>query len=444
MQQGKIQTTYDKMKKMKKISPVSWVPSLYFAMGLPFVVLNMVSAVMFKDLGISDAQIAFWTSLIMWPWTIKFLWSPLLELYRTKKFWVVATQIASGVLFGLAALSLHLPAFFAVTVALFAVVAFSGATHDIAADGVYMAELSTEQQARYIGVQGAFYNLAKLVATGGLVWCAGWLFERFSSADGDFLAASRSAWTVVLLALGIIMLAAGFWHIRTLPSGNGSAVSEKSGDMLRNLREVIVSFFSKRHIWYYIAFIILYRLGEGFVMKIVPLFLKASTAAGGLGLTNQQIGLYYGTFGAGAFLIGSWLAGRYIAARSLKSTLFTLVCIFNLPFAIYALLAFFQPSSMWLVGGGIVVEYFSYGFGFVGLTLFMMQQVAPGEHQMAHYAFASGIMNLSVMLTGMVSGYISDAVGYSIFFIIVMAATIPAFVIAHFVPFTYEEQPKKR
>ena len=154
-------------------SPLHWVTSLYFAMGLPFVVLNMVSAVLFKDLGVTDARIAFWTSLIMWPWTIKFLWSPFLEFYRTKKFWVVATQFLSGVLFGLAALSLHLPSFFAVTVALFAAVAFSGATHDIAADGVYMAELSTEDQAKYIGWQGAFYNLAKLVATGGLVWLAG-------------------------------------------------------------------------------------------------------------------------------------------------------------------------------------------------------------------------------------------------------------------------------
>jgi len=430
--------------KNNPVSPLRWVPSLYFAMGLPFVVLNMVSAVLFKDLGVTDAQIAFWTSLIMWPWTIKFLWSPLLELHRTKRFWVVATQLASGLLFGLAALALHLPSFFAVTVALFAVIAFSGATHDIAADGVYMAELSPAGQARYIGVQGAFYNLAKLVATGGLVWCAGWLFERFAAAGSPVLAASRAAWTAVLAALGVIMLAAGLWHMRILPSGGGVTKSSASGGTQGSLREVVASFFSKKHIWYYIAFIILYRLGEGFVMKIVPLFLKADTAAGGLGLTNRQIGLYYGTFGAGAFLLGSWLAGRYIAARSLRSTLFSLVCIFNIPFAVYALLAWFQPSSMWLVGGGIVLEYFGYGFGFVGLTLFMMQQVAPGPHRMAHYAFASGIMNLSVMMTGMVSGCLSDAVGYRTFFLVVMLATIPVFAATRFLPFTYDEQTKTK
>ena len=427
---------------MALYSPLRWVPSLYFAMGLPFVVLNMVSAVLFKDLGISDSQIAFWTSLIMWPWTIKFLWSPFLELYRTKKFWVVATQLLSGVLFGVAALSLHMPTFFSVTVAVFAVVAFSGATHDIAADGVYMSELSTAAQAKYIGWQGAFYNLAKLVATGGLVWLAGWLYESFSADGTATFDASVRSWTVVLMILCATLVALGAYHLRALPSGGTASEHHSLREGLSGLKEVIAAFFTKKHIGYYIAFIILYRLGEGFVMKIVPLFLKADTASGGLGLTNQQIGLYYGTFGAGAFLLGSLLAGYYIARRGLRRTLFTLCCVFNLPFAVYALLTWFQPQSMWLVGGGIVVEYFGYGFGFVGLTLFMMQQVAPGKHQMAHYAFASGIMNLGVMLPGMVSGFVSDWLGYRDFFIFILFATIPAFLITYFVPFTYPDTKK--
>ena len=413
-------------------------------MGLPFVVLNMASAVLFKDLGISDAQIAFWTSLIMWPWTIKFLWSPFLEIFRTKKFFVVTTQLLSGILFGLAALSLHLPSFFAVTIAVFAVVAFSGATHDIAADGVYMSELTTQDQAKYIGWQGAFYNLAKLVATGGLVWFAGWLYEGFSADGASSYDASVGSWTVVLLILCGTLVALGLYHLRALPSGGSASEGRSLRDGLSGLKEVVGAFFQKKHIWYYLGFIILYRLGEGFVMKIVPLFLKADTASGGLGLTNQQIGLYYGTFGAGAFLIGSLLAGYYIARRGLRRTLFTLCCIFNLPFGVYALLAWFQPQSMWLVGGGIVVEYFGYGFGFVGLTLFMMQQVAPGKHQMAHYAFASGIMNLSVMLAGAVSGYLSDALGYGMFFLAVMLATVPAFLVTWFVPFTYDDKPNDK
>lgn len=420
-------------------SPLAWVPTLYFAMGMPFVVLNMVSAVMFKDLQIADAQIAFWTSLIMWPWTIKFLWSPFLEIFRTKKFFVVTTQLLSGVLFGLAALTLHLPTFFAVTVAVFAVVAFSGATHDIAADGVYMSELNATDQAKYIGWQGAFYNLAKLVATGGLVWLAGWLYERFSAAGTETFDAYVQSWTIVMAILGIVLFALGIYHWKILPTGGAAAEKHSLRKGLHGLREVITDFFTKKHIWYYIAFIILYRLGEGFVMKIVPLFLKADTAVGGLGLSNQQIGLYYGTFGAGAFLLGSLLAGYYIAHRGLKRTLFTLCCIFNVPFVVYALLAWMQPSQMWIVGGGIILEYFGYGFGFVGLTLFMMQQVAPGRHQMAHYAFASGIMNLSVMMTGAVSGYLSDWLGYAHFFVLVLLFTIPAFLITWFVPFTYPD-----
>ena len=427
-----------------KHSPLKWVPTLYFAMGLPFVVLNMISAVLYKDLGISDAQIAFWTSLIMWPWTIKFLWSPFLEIFRTKKFFVVTTQLLSGVLFGVAALSLHLPTFFAVTVGVFAIVAFSGATHDIAADGIYMSELDTTDQAKYIGWQGAFYNLAKLVATGGLVWLAGWLYEGFSASGTASFDAYVRSWSIVLSILCCILLLLGLYHSRALPSNECPAAAHSLKEGLGGLKEVIAAFFTMRHIWYYIAFIILYRLGEGFVMKIVPLFLKADTASGGLGLTNQQIGLYYGTFGAGAFLLGSLLAGYYIARRGLRRTLFTLCCIFNLPFAVYALLAWFRPSSMWLVGGGIVVEYFGYGFGFVGLTLFMMQQVAPGKHQMAHYAFASGIMNLSVMLTGMASGFLSDLMSYRIFFLAVMLATIPAFVITRLVPFTYDDKPNDK
>ena len=213
----------------QSLSPLRWVPSLYFAMGLPFVVLNMVSAVLFKDLGISDAQIAFWTSLIMWPWTIKFLWSPFLEIFRTKKFFVVTTQLLSGILFGLAALSLHLPSFFAVTIAVFAVVAFSGATHDIAADGVYMSELTTQDQAKYIGWQGAFYNLAKLVATGGLVWFAGFLYEGFSAVGAATFDAYVRSWTVVLAIFCGLLVLLGVYHVRALPAGGGAAERHSLG-----------------------------------------------------------------------------------------------------------------------------------------------------------------------------------------------------------------------
>lgn len=428
-------------------NPISWVPTVYFAMGLPFVVLNMVSVLMFKGMGVSDAQIALWTSLIMLPWTLKFLWSPFLEMFKTKKFFVVLTQLLTGAGFVLVALALHLPAFFAICIALLAIIAFSGATHDVATDGVYMSELDKQEQAKYIGWQGAFYNIAKIVASGGLVWLAGWLLEYFGGEAGATETARHEAtvqaWMVVMLLLGGIMLLLGMYHVKMLPSGGAAAgQSTSAGETMQRLIEVIKDFFTKKHIWYYIAFIIIYRLAEGFVMKIVPLFLKAERAAGGLGLSEQEIGLYYGTYGAAAFLLGSLLAGYYISHRGLSKTLFSLCCIFNLPFVAYTLLASYQPESGMLIGGAIVLEYFGYGFGFVGLTLFMMQQVAPGKHQMAHYAFASGIMNLGVMLPGAISGFVSDALGYKTFFVFTLFATIPAFLITYFVPFTYPDAKK--
>jgi MFS transporter, PAT family, beta-lactamase induction signal transducer AmpG len=418
-----------------KKNPVCWVPTVYFAMGLPFVALSMVSVLLFSDFGISNTQIAFWTSLIMLPWTFKMLWSPLLEIYRTKKFFVVATQLITGLLFALVALSLPLPHFFGYTIALMGVMALSGATHDIAGDGIYLTELNAQQQAKYIGWQGAFYNLAKILTNGGLVYLAGYLKQSVGVVQ---------AWMIIVFICSAIMILISIYHLRVLPSGGATA--QKAGsvkDGLQTLWTVIVSFFQKKHIAWYIGLIVLYRFAEGFAMKIVPLFLKASVASGGLGLDVKTIGLLYGTFGAAAFILGSILAGYYISAGGLRRTLFSLCCIFNIPFVVYLLLALYQPSNLWLIGSAVVFEYFGYGFGFVGLMLFMMQQVSPGKHQMAHYAFASGIMNFGVMLPGMLSGLLSDWMGYKFFFAWVLIAALPAFFATHFVPFTYPDESKK-
>ncbi len=434
-----------------KRNPITWVPTAYFAMGLPFVVLNMVTVLMFKGLNVEDKLITFWTSLILLPWTLKPLWSPFLELFKTKKFFVIATQLITGITFGLVAFSLNLPHFFSIAIALLAIIAFSGATHDIVCDGVYMSELSTEEQAKYIGWQGAFYNIAKIIATGGLVYLAGYLIESYGGGAGadaaSVLSANQKAWMIIMAILCVVMVLLGIYHMFMLPSGSNNVKKEarSTKEVMSELGNVLLAFFKKHHIVYYLFFIILYRFAEGFVMKIVPLFLKASRDMGGLGLSEKEIGLYYGTYGAAAFVLGSLLAGYYIAARGLKKTLFSLCCIFNLPFVVYAFFAFFQPENGIIICSGIVFEYFGYGFGFVGLTLFMMQQVAPGKHQMAHYAFASGIMNLGVMIPGMLSGWVCELLGewfnkpggYEPFFIFVLIATIPAFLITYFVPFKY-------
>lgn len=416
---------------MKTTNPVCWVPTVYFAMGLPYVVLSMVSVLMFSDMEVSDAQIAFWTSLIMLPWTLKPLWSPFLEMFKTKKYFVVITQIVTGIAFSLVSLSLPLPDFFCYAIALMGVIAFSGATHDIAGDGVYLSELNPVQQAKYIGWQGAFYNLAKVLANGGLVYLAGSLKETFGMVH---------SWMIIMGICAIIMICLSFYHMRMLPRGGVTESEIRTvGDSLKKLWEVVRSFFAKKHIAWYISFIILYRFAEGYAMKIVPLFLKAPVEDGGLGLAVKDIGLIYGTSGAAAFILGSIFAGYYISMKGLKKVLFSLCCAFNIPFLVYFLLAFYQPAGLGIVATAIIFEYLGYGFGFAGLTLFMMQQVAPGKHQMAHYAFATGIMNLGVMIPGMMSGYLSDWLGYERFFIWVLIATVPAFIITWLVPFTYSE-----
>lgn len=406
-------------------------------MGLPLILLNLVAPLMFNDFGISDTQVAFWTSLLILPWSLKPFWSPLMEMYRTKKFFVVTTQLLSGVSLALVAMALPLPDFFPYVVAIMAVIAFSGATHDIALDGVYIHELSKTQQAQYIGWQGAFYNIAKVTAMGGLVYLAGVLESHIGVLY---------AWMTIMGICGAILVLLGLYHLRVLPSGGGVA-ARSGGDLAATMREtgqVFLQFFRKKYIWIYIAFIVFYRFAEGLVIKIVPLFLKAPVAEQGMGLTKSDIGLYYGTFGVVAFIVGSILGGYFISWRGLRKALFPLCCIFNIPFAVYALLAWAQPSNPVLVCGAIVFEYFSYGFGFVGLTLFIMQQVAPGQHQMAHYAFGSALANLGVMLPGMISGVISDAVGYRSFFLWALLATIPAFLITWFVPFTYADEKSEK
>jgi MFS transporter, PAT family, beta-lactamase induction signal transducer AmpG len=405
--------------------PALWVPTLYFAEGLPFVAIATVSTLMYKSMGISDAQIAFFTTLVMWPWTLKPLWGPVLEMYKTKKHFVIATQLISGLGFGLVALSLSLPSFFAFSLALFAILAFTGATHDIAADGVYITSLSNAQQDKFVGWQGAFYNVAKVLSGGAFVYLAG----RLEQSGGVTF-----AWMIVMGAFGVIMLLIGLYHIRVLPSGSAASQVQSVPEAFNRFWDVVRTFFQKKNIAWGIAFIILYRFAEGQAIKIVPLFLRGAREHGGLGLSTADIGIIYGTFGAAAFLLGSILAGYFTAKMGLRRSLFILCCFFNVPFAVYALLAFMMPTSLVIVGIAVVFEYFGYGFGFVGLILYMMQQIAPGKYKMAHYAFATGIMSLGMMIPSMLSGFISDWLGYRDFFLWVMIATIPSFLVSWLVP----------
>lgn len=419
-------------------NPIQWVPSLYFAMGLPFVALNLVSVIMFNNLGVDKAEIAFWTSLLTLPYTLKFLWSPLLEIYWTKKNFVIATQALSGFCFALIAFVLPLPSFFSWSIAVMGLIAISGATHDIAADGIYLTALDKKTQSTYIGWQGAFYNLAKVLANGGLVWLAGVLMNHYKTTSSE--RAPFYAWMIIMGLLGVILIALAIYHFFVLPRGSKEADAPASfGEAMKQLWEVLADFFRKPYIWLYILFIVCYRLTEGFAMKMVPIFLQAPHADGGLALSNEEMGTIYGIFGTVAFIIGSILGGYYIARFGLKRVIFSLVCIFNVPFVIYFLFSQFQPENLWVIASGLIAEYFCYGFGFVGLTLFMMQQVAPGKHSMAHYAFASAIMNLGVMIPGMASGWLCEQMGYSHFFLFALCTAIPTFIIVKLLPFKETE-----
>lgn len=417
----------------KKRNPITWVPSVYFGMGLPYIALSTVSVLIFADLKVDKELITFWTSLLVLPWSLKPLFSFVMELFGTKRQYVFITEAIMSLMFGLVCFALPLPSFFSITIALFAVLGISGSIQDIAGDGIYMQELSAKEQSIYAGWQGGFYNLAKILANGGLVFLAGHLSKSYGVLTG---------WMVVIGICALIMIALSLYHMTMLPKESKRASVNRS-EKIAELWEMISSFFTKKYIWLYLLFIFLYRLGEGLAVKIAPLFLKDTIELGGLGLSNEVYGLIYGTAGSIAFVLGSILSGYFVASIGLKRALFALVCIFNIPFAVYLLLAYFQPTSLLWIGTGIVFEYFSYGFGFVGITLFMMQQIAPGKYQMAHYAFANSLMNLSVMLPGMLSGKILHHIGgYQPFFVLVLVVTSPVILLSLRLPFAHGSEEK--
>ena len=414
-------------EKKSSRHPFYWIPTTWFAMGLPNLVLGgTVASLLYKSLGYSDGQIAFWTGIIVLPWSFKPLWGPFMELYKTKKFYIQVSQIACGVVFALSVLSLYTANFFPLSVTLFFLIAFFGATQDMAADGIYLSELSASDQARYVGWQGTFYNVAKLFSNGGMVFLAGILIPVI----GD-----RDAWAVVLAIYAIIMLALGIYNRGVLPDSTTARSVTSTREVWITLKDVMVSFFRKKHIWAGILFIVLYRFAEGQGIKIMPLFLKATRAAGGLGLSEATVGLLTGIYGTAAFVLGSLAAGYFVSNKGLTRTTLLLLCaFFNLPFAAYAYLAITQASSVWVIGTAIAVEHFGYGFGFIGIILFIMQRIAPGPYQMAHYAFGSAITYFGYTIASMMSGAISDYLGYAHFFIWVLVSTIPAFLVSWLVP----------
>lgn len=395
----------------------SWVPSLYFCEAIPYVAVVALSVVMYKRLGISNADLAFYTSWLYLPWVIKPLWSPLVDRFRTKRFWIVSLQFFVGA--GLAAVALTVPGpdFFKWTLAAFWLMAFSSATHDIAADGFYLLALPPHQQAAFVGVRSTFYRLANIAGQGGLVYLAGTLEKSTGSVT--------HAWSWVFVPPAVFFAIISIYHLFVLPRPAEDHAVRAAPNAFAEWFEVFAAFFRKREISFALLYLLLYRFGEAQLVKLVQPFLLDAREVGGLGLSTQQVGLAYGTFGIIALVVGGLLGGWAVSRRGLKAMLWPMLLCMHLPNLAYVLLAWFQPASFNVACGAVVVEQLGYGFGFTAYMVYMML-LATGANKTAHYAICTGFMALGMMVPGMFAGKIQELIGYPNFFIWVCVATLPS------------------
>ncbi|WP_426113995.1 MFS transporter [Massilia sp. PWRC2] len=402
-------------------NPWRWVPSLYFGQALPYVVVMLLSVVMYKDMGVSNTDIALYTSWLYLPWVIKPLWSPFVDMFRTKRWWIVSLQLLIGAALALVALTMQLPAFFQMSLAMLWLMAFSSATHDIAADGFYMLGLRQSQQAAFVGVRSTFYRCGMLAGQGGLVYLAGKLSER--TGDVGF------AWSVVFGVLAAMFVALALYHRLALPRPAADVPSVAGSDPLHAFFASFAAFFKKPDIGLILGFILTFRLGEAQLLKLAVPFLKDPLAAGGLGLTTAQVGIAYSTVGVLALTVGGLAGGVLISRLGLQRCLWPMVFAVHLPDLVFVYLASAQPHSLLFISAALALEQFGYGFGFTAMMLYMMM-VSDGLHKTAHYAICTGLMALGMMIPGMISGKMQELLGYQHFFLYVCLMTIPAFIMA--------------
>ena len=416
--------------------PLWWVPSSYLAMGLIYILVSGVANIMFKNLGMDNALAAFWSSLFILPYTLKPFWAPLLELGKNKRVFVLSMQFLLVGLIVLTALSVRSAAPGSMTplLILLGLAGILGATQDIATDGVYVTTLNRVDQAKFIGLQSMCWNAGPVIANGVLVRYSG----MWQISTGSW----NTAWMYVLLVIAGIMGFLAIYHTILLPPGTSTA-STASGNQgwkqgMNTFVEAFSSFFQKKDILLMVLFVFFFRFGYGFLDKMGPLFMIDTRQNGGLGLTNQALGDINGTFGTGAFMIGSLLGGILVSKIGLKRTLLPLCLCMNVPNVVYLYFSTVYPSSFVLVASAISIEKFFWGVGVVGLSIYMMQQIAPGPYRTAHYTFASALMGLNMMLTGMISGKVEEWLGYRSFFILVLLMAIPSILVTLAAPFNVE------
>lgn len=433
------------MNKRTCRSPWMWIPTLYIAEGLPYFAVNTLTVLMYTNMGVGLKEMAFFTGWLYLPWVIKPFWSPFIDLFKTKRLWTIAMQLFIALTMAGVAFLLPTGFFFAATLVCFWLMAFFSATHDIAADGYYMLELSDRDQAAYVGLRSTFYRIASVIGQGGLVILAGTLEQRTGNIP--------LAWSYVFFLLSLFFLFLTLWHIWAMPrpADDRPSSDKSSRDILKGFAMTFVTFFQKKHIGAALLFMLLYRLPEALCIKLVQPFLVASRELGGLALTTQQVGFVNGTVGVIALLVGGILGGIAIARGGLRKWLWPMALSLTLPCILYCILAMFRPSGFFIICTAVAVEQFGYGFGFTAFMLYLIY-FSKGESRTSHYAFCTAFMALGMMLPGMAAGWLyemcesfsifgtSSPQGFVNFFWLVMVCCIATFVACFAIYDTLEKE----
>ena len=412
---------------MKNSRPWTWVPSLYFAEGLPYIAVTVLAIEIYMQLGLSDAEVTFYTSWLYLPWVIKPFWSPFLELYKTKRWWITAMQLLLGAAFAGVAFTIQASWWLQGTICFFWMMAFSSATHDVAADGFYMMGLDQHDQAFFVGIRSTFYRLSMIVGKGVLIMLAGVLQVVFRYQI-------KFSWSLIFYGLTGLFIAFYLYHNYVLPHPKEDAdhVKKQSAeDILMEFVMTFVTFFSKKQVLVAIPFLLLFRLPEALLTPVSQLFLQALPSKGGLGLSPQEFGLVNGTVGVIGLLVGGVIGGMLASRDGLKKWLWPMTCAITIPNVAYVYLAYAMPESLIAINVCVCLENFGYGFGFSAYMLFMIY-FSQGQHKTSHYALCTGFMALSMMLPGLFAGALAQAVGYRMFFIIVMISCLLPFAVASF------------
>lgn len=403
-------------------SPWSWIPSLYFAEGLPYVAVMTISLILYKQLGLSNADITFYTSWLYLPWVIKPLWSPFIDIIKTKRWWITTMQLLIGAAFGGIAFTIPSDFWLQGTLCFFWLMAFASATHDIAADGFYMLGLDQHDQAWFVGIRSTFYRFATIFGQGVLVMIAGNLQVVFRNSIAF-------SWSLMFYGVAGLFIALWLWHSYVLPHPSedeenthveGEVKTVSSNSILRDLLLTIKTFFKKEQVVAGILFMLFYRMPEGLLAKVSSLFLIDNAHNGGLGLSPQEYGLVQGTVGVIGLTLGGILGGMCAGKDGLRKWLWPMVCAITLPDLVYVYLAFALPSNIIIVNICVFIEQFGYGFGFTAYMLYLIYY-SRGNYKTSHYALCTAFMALSMMIPGLFAGALQESVGYMSFFIIVIA-----------------------